>query len=77
MAAIAPDDFVAEHLAANENRIVDPMLNGISRDPDGGLDPRPMVGEAAYSGLAPTPDDGFYTPVDYAGTFGSQLWTQG
>ncbi len=77
LAAIAPDDFVAEHLAANENRIVDPMLNGISRDPDGGLDPRPMVGGAAYSGLAPTPDDGFYTPVDYAGAFGSQLWTQG
>ena len=77
LSAIAPDVFVADHLAANENRIVDPMLNGISRDTDGGLDPRPMVGGAAYSGLAPTPDDGFYTAVDYVGAFGSRLWTQG
>ena len=36
-----------------------------------------MVGGAAYSGLAPTPDDGFYTAVDYVGAFGSRLWTQG
>ena len=39
LSAIAPDVFVADHLAANENRIVDPMLNGISRDTDGGLIP--------------------------------------
>ncbi len=75
--AIAPDDFVAAHLAANDNRIVDPMLNGISRERDGGLDPRPMAGGPAYSGLSSIPDDGFYTPVSYVGAFGDRLWTQG
>lgn len=77
LAAIAPDDFVAEHLAANENRIVDPMLNGISRERDGGLDPRPQDSGPAFGGFASTPDDGFYTAVDYVGAFGSRLWTQG
>lgn len=77
LATIAPEEFIAEHLAANDNRIVDPLLGGISRDRDQGLDPRPQSGSPAFSGLATTPDDGFYTQVDYIGAFGRNLWTSG
>ena len=77
LATIAPEEFIAEHLAANDNRIVDPLLGGISRDRDQGLDPRPQSGSPAFSGLAATPDDGFYTQVDYIGAFGRNLWTSG
>jgi hypothetical protein len=77
LATIAPKEFVAEHLAANDNRIVDPLLSGISRDRDQGLDPRPQSGSPAWNGLAATPDDGFYTQVDYVGAFGRSLWTSG
>ena len=41
LAAIAPDPFAADHLAANGNQIVDPLLSGISRSQDLGLDPPP------------------------------------
>ena len=77
LATRAPEEFRAEHLAANDNRIVDPLLGGISRDRDQGLDPRPQSGSPAWSGLAATPDDGFYTQVDYIGAFGRNLWTSG
>lgn len=77
LAAIAPDDFVAAHLAANNNRIVDPVLRGISRTRNGGLDPRPQASSPALSGGAAIPADGFFTQVSYVGAFGDRLWTQG
>ena len=77
LAAIAPDPFAADHLAANGNQIVDPLLSGISRSQDLGLDPRPQTGSPAWGGGGTIPADGFYTEVDYVGAFGSELWTSG
>ena len=42
--------------AANGNEIVDPMLDGISRAQDNGLDPRPKADGPAYQNLAEFPD---------------------
>ena len=77
LAAIAPDQFAADHLSANNNQIVNPLLSGISRSQDGGLDPRPQAGSPALSGGGTIPNDGFYTQVDYVGAFGNELWTSG
>jgi hypothetical protein len=77
LSTIAPDGFVAEHLASNGNRVVDPALRGISRDRDGGLDPRPQASSPVYSDLATIPNDGFYTDVSYVGAFGDKLWING
>ncbi|MCI0496003.1 T9SS type A sorting domain-containing protein, partial [candidate division KSB1 bacterium] len=44
--------FLVNHLSANNNDIVDPQLNGISRAQDNGLDPRPAIGGAAFANLA-------------------------
>ena len=77
LAAIAPDPFAADHLAAHGNQIVDPLLSGISRSQDLGLDPRPQTGSPAWGGGGTIPDDGFYSQVDYVGAFGSELWTSG
>ena len=75
LASIAPDQFAADHLSAHNNQIVDPLLSGISRSQDEGLDPRPQTGSPAWSGGGTIPDDSFYTQVDYIGAFGNQLWT--
>ena len=77
LASIAPDEFVADHLSANSNQIVDPLLSGISRSQDGGLDPRLQAGSPAWSSGGTIPNDGFYTQVDYVGAFGNELWTSG
>ena len=68
--------FALAHLAAHNNRLVDPLLKGISRTTDGGLDPRLQDDSPAWSGGV-IPDDGFYAQVDYAGAFGRELWTSG
>jgi hypothetical protein len=44
--------FVVDHLAANNNDIADPQLNGISRAQDNGLDPRPAIDGLAFENLA-------------------------
>lgn len=62
--------------AANTNRFVDPLLAGVSRTANTGLDPRPNAGSPALSG-ALTPTDAFFTATDYIGAFGSDLWIQG
>ncbi|TAL01690.1 MAG: hypothetical protein EPO07_08095 [Verrucomicrobia bacterium] len=58
------------------NEISDPLLASISRTNSGVyLDPRPAAGSPAYSDYAATPSDGFLTPVNYRGAFGSNdLW---
>ena len=63
--------------AARNNRIEDPMLAGVSRTPDAGLDPRPAAGSPALSGAVAPPADGFFTQVDYLGAFGADLWLRG
>ncbi|RME91663.1 MAG: T9SS C-terminal target domain-containing protein [Verrucomicrobia bacterium] len=75
------DDYAAVFFqdGSYSNRVVDPQLRGISRQPDGGLDPRPSPGSPAWepSTVLP-PDDGFFTPVDYRGAFGpNDLWISG
>ncbi len=76
--AVASQDFVQAYLsdAANGNSIVDPMLRGISRSNDGGLDPRPEVGSPAWGGVIDTEDD-FFAAVPYKGAFGTSNWLVG
>jgi len=58
------------HLNANNNLIADPMLNGISRTPNGQLDPRPSSSNSIItSGLATYPTDSFFTTENYKGAF--------
>jgi hypothetical protein len=64
------------------NRIVNPMLAGIGRDPaTGALDPRPIAGSPAVDGSVPVaqvPNDGFFTQTDYIGAFdGENNWMAG
>ena len=49
---IGEEDYTASHLAANNNTYENPMLKGISRVQDQGLDPRPAVTGPAYQNLA-------------------------
>jgi len=78
IAAIAPQDFVQEHLIANKNQIVDPQLRGISRINDGGLDPRPSAAGPAAHG-APAPSDPFFQHTSFYGAFDpdSPSWIDG
>lgn len=83
LADFAPQDFVQQHLQANNNFVEDPMLRGISRNPDGGLDPRPAPNSPALTLLSRAPypqNDSFFTPVNYIGAFGPELedlWIKG
>ncbi|GBE28268.1 hypothetical protein BMS3Bbin03_02207 [bacterium BMS3Bbin03] len=74
-----PQDFVRTAMtdAANNNRFVDPQLEGISRTNDGNLDPRPKAGSPLWTGYTTVPNDGFFTPVNYVGAFGSFDWAEG
>src|SRR5262245_1602753 len=62
--------------SANSNLFVDPQLTSISRtnDPPFRLDPRPKAGSPALSSPISAPNDGFYTPVNYRGAFGTVNW---
>lgn len=67
--------FLIDHLANNNNTLENPLLGGISRTGDGGLDPRPSTTGPAYSSLADLPaGDCFFQEVDYKGAFGNTLW---
>jgi hypothetical protein len=68
-------DFVQTYLAdaANGNRLEDPMLQGISRAMDGGLDPRPAAGSPALSGALDVDDD-YFVQTSYVGAFGDNNW---
>ena len=76
--SVATQDFVQTHLLANSNQIANPLLNGISRTPNGGLDPRPGVGSPAATGFV-APPDAFFTNVSFLGAFNPAdgIWTQG
>ena len=68
--------FLIDHLVANGNTIEDPTLFGISRDTDGGLDPRPNIeNDAAFTNLATVPDGEFYETTLFKGAFcAGRLW---
>ena len=76
LAQFAPQDFVQAHLVANDNRITDPMLRGISRERDGGLDPLLKVGSPALSGALDIDDD-YFVKTSYVGAFGGVNWMKG
>ena len=77
-ASVIDQDFVLDHFNANNNKVMNPLLRGISRINDGGLDPRPSLGSMAVHG-ASAPGKGFFTPVKYQGAFdpSAGLWTNG
>ncbi|MBN2012767.1 T9SS type A sorting domain-containing protein, partial [candidate division KSB1 bacterium] len=62
--------------AANANTVADPMLKGISRTTDGGLNPVPKAGSPAMSGAKALADD-FFTATSYVGAFGTENWLLG
>ena len=62
--------------AARNNLNINPMLRGISRAQDGGLDPRPQTGSPAETSTRTAPNDGFYTPVAYKGAFNQVNWAR-
>ena len=76
--SVATQDFVQTHLLANSNQIANPLLNGISRTPNGGLDPRPQSGSPAATGFV-APPDAFFSNVSFLGAFNPAdgIWTQG
>lgn len=71
------EDIVPAMLTANNNTIEDPILNGISRDPNQGLNPIPSINGPAYKNLADYPNDPFWDKVNYKGAFGSDNWMLG
>jgi len=78
LSAIAPQDFVQAHLGANNNQIVDPQIAGISRVPNGELDPRPAAAGPAGSGAAPSMN-AYFSQVPFYGAFepDAPLWING
>ncbi|MCB9247327.1 MAG: T9SS C-terminal target domain-containing protein [Ignavibacteriales bacterium] len=71
-------DFAQSYFqdAANSNSVDNPMLMGISREPNGGLDPRPEVGSPALSG-SKNLEDNFFDKTSYVGAFGGNNWLLG
>ncbi len=64
--------------AVKSNTIEDPMLRGVSRTDDGGLDPRPAAASPAFSNvLQEVPNDGWYIDAEFQGAFGSNNWMLG
>ncbi len=91
---IAPDvagdkpysqDFVRQYLSnlSTNNDIINPMLIGISRSQDAGLDPRPMTNSPALTGgKAPIYNakgvvNTFFHEADYIGAFHDKNWLAG
>ena len=73
------DSYAANYLSntSNGNEMVDPMLLGISRTNDAGLDPRPSASGPANSPGADVPSDDFFSTVTYKGAFGpNDFWVK-
>jgi hypothetical protein len=73
------DTVVMALETGNTDKNVDPMLGGISRLPDGGLDPRPSAGSPALSGAATDANaDDIIVSTDYRGAFNNaENWALG
>lgn len=76
LADIVDGDFAETILDASGNTVTDPMLAGISRTNDGGLDPRPLAASPAHSGASDVGDD-WFDDVTYLGAFQHELWVSG
>lgn len=77
---LIPQEFARNYFTnpANNNQLIDPQLNNISREPDGNLDPRPNSSGPAASG-AIVPTDPYFQTTSYFGAFdpNAPLWTKG
>lgn len=73
LADIVAGDFAESILSGANNTVADPMLAGISRTMDGGLDPRPTAGSAALTSSFDVGDEWFES-TDYLGAFGTRNW---
>jgi hypothetical protein len=73
---IVPQAFVRNAAAFNNNQLVNPLLISVSRQADGGLDPRPVVGSPAAGADLMPPSDGFFMAADFYGAFepGTKPW---
>ena len=71
---VGASTFAEMALSDGGNEISDPMLAGISRTADGGLDPRPNAGSPALVGAIDLPDDSFFETVAYQGAFSRENW---
>ncbi len=60
--------------AQNNLTNVNPLLGGISREADAGLDPRLMAGSPALGSPRPAPVDGFYVEAGFKGAFRDGNW---
>ncbi len=70
--------FLIDHLGNNGNTLEDPMLGGISRTNDGGLDPRPDASGPAFNNIGDIPSDGFYSQTLFRGAFCDDgVWIKG
>jgi hypothetical protein len=68
------EDYGKEYAPAASNPVADPLLGGISRVPNGQLDPTLRAGSPAY-GVPQTDTPGFVA-VDFTGAFGAENWAQ-
>jgi hypothetical protein len=59
---------------AADNPILDPLLRGISRLANFGLDPRPGAASPVYNDVRATPVTGVYVPTVYKGAFNGANW---
>jgi len=54
------------------NEVVNPLLVGISRDPNFGLNPLLQTGSPALAKFRVAPSNGFYQAAAYRGAFNAQ-----
>ena len=75
---MSEEDFVRDHLVANDNAIADPLLRGVDRLNPNGIDPRLRFDSPAIGGATVLPDP-FFTSVGYRGAFdpNEDLWLLG
>jgi len=67
--------FLATHLTDNNNTVEDPLLAGISRDQDQGLDPRPNPESPAWTNVVDvTAEADGIMATEYRGAFGETNW---
>jgi len=69
--------FIQGYFGDNGNEVANPAIVGVSREPNGGLDPR-FSDAVALNNLAELPEDTFFMAVDYKGAFGlDDIWAKG
>lgn len=64
-------------MTSGGNAIANPLLRGISRAPNRGLDPRPAANSPLLTSAVTAPLGGYAVPTTYRGAFGSTNWAAG